>query len=191
MRRDVRFDQVRRLTTATVFLGLLAAAGSPAAQAQSWGYDHYHNDGPRVVRCESMRNRTQECGIDGRARLVRQLSGSPCIEGKTWGQSLNGIWVTQGCRAEFISERRGESGRLQGWNQGPGYVPRVGGDGRGQVIQCDSNDRRERRCNVTVRRDVRLLKQNSGSPCVEGSTWGYDRNGIWVNGGCRGQFMVN
>lgn len=185
MRRDVRFDQIRRLTTATVLLGLLAAAGSTAAQAQSRGHDPHHDNGSSVVRCESVRNRTQECRIDGRARLVRQLSGSPCIEGKSWGQSRNGIWVTQGCRAEFISERRG------GWGGQPGWNPRPGNDGRGQVVQCDSNDRRQRRCNVTVRRDVRLLKQNSGSPCIEGRTWGHDRNGIWVNGGCRGQFLVN
>jgi len=179
------------LTTAALFLGLLAAAASPAAQAQSWGYDHYHGDGPSVVRCESLRDRTQECGIDGRARLVRQLSGSPCIEGETWGQSRNGIWVTRGCRAEFVSERRGGFGGQHGGNQSPGFGQWPGNDGRGQVVQCDSNDRRERRCNVSVRRDVRLLRQNSGSPCIEGRTWGHDRNGIWVNGGCRGQFLVN
>jgi len=174
-----------------VVLGLLTVvAAGGTAQAQSRGHDRHYDDTSSVVRCESIRNRTQECRIDGRAKLIRQLSGSACIEGKSWGPSRNGVWVTQGCRAEFV----GESGRRPGHGNGGHDRPwnnHGNGNGRGQVIQCDSNDRRERRCNVTIRRDARLLKQNSGSACIEGRTWGYDRDGVWVNGGCRGQFLVN
>jgi len=71
--------------------------------------DYYYpesvNDGSGVVRCESIKGRSQECLIYGRARLIRQLSDTPCVEGDTWGQGRNGVWVTRGCRAEFISER--------------------------------------------------------------------------------------
>jgi len=35
-------------------------------------------------------------------QLVRQISRSACIEGQTWGYARNGIWVSQGCRAEFL-----------------------------------------------------------------------------------------
>ena len=37
-------------------------------------------------------------------------------------------------------------------------------------------------------RGVRLVRQVSDSPCVQGRTWGYDRNRIWVRKGCEGDF---
>jgi hypothetical protein len=161
-----------------------------AAQAQQ--YDRYrddgYNDGP--VRCESIKGRTQQCPIQGRARLVRQISGSPCIEGDTWGQARNGVWVTKGCRAEFIAEGRRPSHGGGGWGGNGGGNNGGGWGGGGQVISCDSNDQRLRRCNVSIRRDARLVRQTSRTACVEGRTWGFDRDGVWVNGGCRGQFEV-
>ena len=43
----------------------------------------------------------------GRAQMTRQISGSACIEGQTWGQDNRGIWVDRGCRAEFqVNGRR-------------------------------------------------------------------------------------
>lgn len=159
-----------------------------AVSAQAQHYDRYddrgYNDGP--VRCESNKNRTRQCPIQGRARLVRQLSGSPCIEGETWGQGRDGVWVTRGCRAEFIAER-GRPSRGDGrWNRGDDR-----GRSSSQIITCDSNDHRLRRCNVSIRRDARLIRQTSRNACVEGRSWGWDRDGVWVNGGCRGQFQVN
>ena len=32
---------------------------------------------------------------------LRQLSRAACIQGRTWGYGRNGIWVSDGCRAEF------------------------------------------------------------------------------------------
>jgi hypothetical protein len=164
-------------------VALMALAGGAQAQRYDDRYDDRYNNGP--VRCESIKNRTQQCPIDGRARLVRQISGSPCIEGDTWGQARNGVWVTRGCRAEFIAER-GRPSHGGGWgNNGNNW-----GGGRGQIISCDSNDQRMRRCNVSVRRDVRLVRQTSRTACVEGRTWGHDRDGVWVNGGCRAEFEI-
>jgi hypothetical protein len=37
--------------------------------------------------------------------LSRQLSDSGCVQGKTWGYDANGIWVSNGCRAEFTLGR--------------------------------------------------------------------------------------
>jgi hypothetical protein len=37
--------------------------------------------------------------------LSRQLSDSACIQGKTWGWDRKGVWVSDGCRAEFILGR--------------------------------------------------------------------------------------
>ncbi|MEH6414007.1 DUF3011 domain-containing protein [Pseudomonas sp. CGJS7] len=142
-----------------------------------------------VVRCDSENNRYRACPMNGnRARLQRQISDSSCVEGRSWGTRPGEIWVSNGCRAEFVVGGRGGgwNGGGGGWNGGGG-----GWGGGNQVINCDSNKNRQNRCNVTVRRDVRLIRQNSNSPCIEGQSWGWDRNGVWVSNGCRGQFQVN
>lgn len=56
-----------------------------------------------VLRCSSDDGRRTFCEADTRrgVRLVRQVSGSPCEEGRTWGYDRRGIWVDRGCRAEF------------------------------------------------------------------------------------------
>lgn len=171
---------------------LLGAGAAGTASAQYRDNDRYYGDNGGTIRCESVKSRNQECRLDGRPRLVRQLSGAACVEGRSWGQSRGGVWVSNGCRAEFVGERgRPSRPGHGGGNWGGGH----GGNGNGwgsagQVIDCDSNDRRQRRCNVTIRQDARLVKQKSGTACIEGQSWGWDRNGVWVSNGCRGQFMV-
>lgn len=134
-----------------------------------------------TFRCESQDGRYRRCDAAGRGRvdLVRQLSNTACIEGRTWGRERGGVWVDRGCRAEFQSRRGG------GWNDGGGWE-----GGYGQTIRCESNDNRTERCGVNVRRDVQLTRQLSKSPCIEGRTWGWDRGGVWVSGGCRGEFSA-
>jgi len=44
---------------------------------------------------------------------------------------------------------------------------------------------------VGRRGHVRLIRQNSNAACIEGSTWGWNRAGIWVDRGCGAQFMVD
>jgi hypothetical protein len=60
----------------------------------------------------------------------------------------------------------------------------------GQTITCSSNDGRRNYCNADTRRGVRLSRQISGSACTETRTWGYDTRGIWVDKGCRAEFVV-
>ena len=64
-----------------------------------------------------------------------------------------------------------------------------GGYGR-QSIYCASDDGRRRTCPVNTGGVVRLVNQRSGSACVQGRTWGFNRNGIWVDRGCRADFEV-
>ena len=45
-------------------------------------------------------------------------------------------------------------------------------------------------CSANTNGGVRLTNQRSGSPCVQGQTWGFDRSGIWVDRGCRAEFSV-
>lgn len=57
-------------------------------------------------------------------------------------------------------------------------------------ITCESLDGRERYCGANTRGGVYLSTQLSSRGCFQGDTWGYDRNGIWVTGGCRAVFQT-
>ena len=61
---------------------------------------------------------------------------------------------------------------------------------RGRMITCSSNHGDRVYCDADTRDGVQLVRQISGSPCRQGSTWGYDRRGIWVDRGCRADFSV-
>jgi hypothetical protein len=56
-----------------------------------------------VIRCESHDQRQAYCALpfQGRVRLVNQLSRAACTEGYSWGFDRRGVWVSQGCRADF------------------------------------------------------------------------------------------
>ena len=147
------------------------------------GYNNGYNDGVgQTFRCESNDGRTRQCNGhgSGRAQLVKQLSRGACIEGRTWGSNRDGVWVSQGCRAEFAM------GGYGGGHYGGGY----GGpdSGFGRLFRCESNDGRTRECAANTRAGVQLVRQLSKSACIQGRTWGYGRNGIWVSDGCRADF---
>lgn len=154
---------------------ILGASGTLALPAPA----AYAQNG--VIRCESQNNRERICNTGWRdAQLIRQLSGSPCEEGRSWGSRNGSIWVSNGCRAEFAESRGGwGGGNGGGWG---------GNDGRpGQTIRCESQNNRERSCPVGWR-NARLVRQLSGSPCQEGRTWGVRGGAIWVSNGCRAEF---
>ncbi len=143
------------------------------------GYGNEYGNG--VIRCESRDARTTRCDTGGRyATLVRQLSSSPCQEGRTWGTDSRGVWVSGGCRAEFSIDDRSDNGYGGGYNAGNG------------VIRCESRDNRSTTCAVPNgrRSSVRLIRQMSSTPCIEGDTWGRSTAGIWVTRGCRGEFVA-
>lgn len=58
------------------------------------------------------------------------------------------------------------------------------------TIRCESSGGNYRVCAVDTRGGVRLTKQLSSSGCWQNDTWGYDRNRIWVDRGCRAEFWV-
>jgi hypothetical protein len=166
-----------------VVSGLLLASGLAlvgSATAQQYGYEPDDGYGSGIIRCESNDGRTRECAADtrGGVRLVRQMSRTTCIEGRNWGYGRGGIWVSQGCRAEFATGYGGRRGG--GWNDGINT----------RVIRCESSDGRSRQCAVDPRGGVRLVRQLSRSPCIEGRSWGVDRGGVWVAQGCRAEFEV-
>lgn len=157
------------LLTALSFAGLLALAPEPASAEQ-------------VVQCESDHGRYARCDLDtrGGVRLQQQLSRATCRYNDTWGYDRGGIWVHRGCRARFVVSDPGwHDSSSGGW--GPSH---------GETVRCESDRGRRETCRTRTRGGVRLARQLSRASCVYGRTWGYDRNSIWVDRGCRGLFEV-
>jgi hypothetical protein len=190
----------------------LAQAQSPAAAvvaAGAFAPAQYGNDwrpGPDWdrdinVRCASVDFRYRMCQVDtGRGsevELVRQISDTRCIEGRTWGWNRAGIWVDQGCEGVFRVQRRWKGG--PGHGHGPGHGPGQGGwqpgPGWDRMIRvhCSSVDFRYRMCQVDTGRggDVRIERQISETRCVRGQNWGWNRAGVWVDQGCDAVFLVD
>ena len=60
------------------------------------------------IFCESRDYHRNYCPTGGNianAQLVTQQSQAACIQGRTWGYDSRGIWVRDGCRAEFVVGR--------------------------------------------------------------------------------------
>lgn len=135
------------------------------------GWDNNYN-----IYCASDNGKRNWCLTDTRngVQMVRQRSGSPCVFERTWGYDRRGVWVDRGCRADF---------QIGGSNWQPGASGT-------QVINCSSDDMRRHVCPVNTGGDVRLIRQRSEADCVYGSTWGFDVQGIWVDRGCRADFLI-
>jgi hypothetical protein len=122
--------------------------------------------------CSSTESKYRECQlpVDGRARLVKQKSDSPCIEGQTWGQRGDRLWVDRGCRAKFEVV--------------------FGGGGTGQRVDCRSEQARYRECPIQRGYVGKLISDDSGGKCRNAGAWGTRDGLIWVNNGCKGRFEL-
>ena len=139
-----------------------------------------------VITCSSDDMRRHYCGIprDSRVRLARQRSDAQCIEGRTWGVAGGQVWVDRGCRADFeVVTGRGGSDRDYYRDSGP-----VGGGVR--TITCSSDDMRRHTCDVGPNGGIRMVRQRSDARCELGRTYGFTRDRIWVDRGCRADFEV-
>lgn len=67
-------------------------------------------------------------------------------------------------------------------------------EGLTTVAHCSSIDRRYNTCDIDTNGgrivDVRVAHQISGARCEEGRTFGFGRDYIWVDDGCRAAFEV-
>lgn len=61
---------------------------------------------------------------------------------------------------------------------------------KADTITCSSDDMHRHTCRAKTWGGVELVKQRSDAECREGYSWGYDREGIWVDRGCRAEFRV-
>jgi hypothetical protein len=174
---------------AAVAFTLGALAPAPAgAQLGDW----------ERMRCESQGRRETYCraSIGGDVRVRRQLSDTPCREGRNWRWDRTGIWVNDGCRAEFEFRRRGggggggwggSGGSGSGWGGGSGGGG-WGGGGRREYVTCQSSGKQEAFCPAAIGGDVEVVRQMSDTDCVFGRTWNWTRNGVTVWNGCRAEF---
>ena len=145
------------------------------------GYRGGGGGGRETILCESSDGHREFCRADtsNGVRLERQLSRTDCVEGRNWGFNNNGIWVDNGCRAEFTLGRRGGGG---------GYRR---DQNRAELITCESDYDHTHRCSIDLRGgSVRLSRQLSRTDCIYNRTWGYNNREIWVSNGCRAEFEV-
>jgi hypothetical protein len=67
----------------------------------------------RSIVCESDSRDTRYCSADtrGGVSLAVQYSHASCRQGSSWGYDNRGIWVSNGCRAQFdLGNYRGDHG---------------------------------------------------------------------------------
>jgi len=177
----------RFLSVLALALGAFAGLGAEVVQAAEEGY---------VIRCQSKRDRDNYCTADtsGGVVLRKTLSSSPCVEGDSWGYDKTGIWVRKGCRADFDVPRAYSSGR--GWSSQRGYgrYYRDGNPaqaGGAERVVCEAKGKDRVVCPVDGLRDVDLVYERSRERCRFNVSWGYDDKVIWVDQGCRAEFLVN
>jgi hypothetical protein len=178
---------------------------APCKQEESWGYDEEGiwvdkgcggeftlgrgenggdargEGGGGTITCASDNGRRKVCpaNTSNGVQLVRQRSDAKCQEGSSWGLDTRGIWVDKGCEADFVVG-------VPGHPVGSGKA-----GGNSQKVSCASFDGRKNYCDADMQgAKVQLTKQIGMAPCMEGSTWGYDRRGVWVDRGCNGEFLV-
>ena len=149
------------------------------------------------VRCGSAGYNYNMCQVDtgrgSRVYLLQQVSKTACIEGRNWGWNRAGVWVDGGCDGVFRVQRRWSGGPTPGpgpggpggWQPGPGWDTTI-------QVHCYSANYVYNMCQVDTGRGSRVFvgRQISKTPCVEGRTWGWNRAGVWVDGGCEAVFTV-
>lgn len=59
-----------------------------------------------------------------------------------------------------------------------------------QHITCGSINYGYNYCRIRTDGRARIAHQISHKPCINGDSWGYDNMGVWVDKGCRADFVV-
>jgi hypothetical protein len=119
-----------------------------------------YNSNSAVVTCASDNGDRVDCRADtrGGVRMVRQLSGSECRQGSTWGYTSNGIWVDRGCRAEFSLSNNNAYANNSGYSNSNNY-PNNSGYQNGPVTRA--RERIEPGTTITVRTNETINARNS------------------------------
>jgi hypothetical protein len=170
------------LALAASVCGLALASGQARADDDSWTPE-------KSVACSSNDGRRAECPSDLRGYVVRdvdQSSRTECVVGRNWGYTDRGVWVDDGCRATFMFDksRGGDHPRSWGYRE-PDY--NASGE---QRVKCESRDGRRNECDVDLRGyRIADVREMSRADCDIGRNFGYDDKGVWVDEGCRAEFI--
>lgn len=133
---------------------------------------------PDTFICSARGAPRRYCPADvgsGAVTLVKRLGGAPCIYGKNWTYDRQGVWVSQGCSAEFEVGYPEQDFRPE---------PTV------RYVRCESFDYERAVCDAADARSATLQRQLSRAQCVEGRTWGFERGRVWVDDGCAADFLL-
>jgi len=143
----------------------------------------------KSVACSSNDGHRKECPADLHGYTVRdvdQSSRTECVVGRNWGYTDRGVWVDDGCRATFKFDKSRGGDHPRAW----GYREPGNDSGGEQRVRCESKDGRRNECDVNLRgyriADVREI---SRADCDIGRNFGYDDRGVWVDDGCRAEFI--
>jgi len=102
---------------------------------------------PQPLTCESQPGGKEYCSADtsGGVALATQTSSESCLLGKTWGYDDKGVWVADGCSAQFVvGQAEGASGE-----QGDGFLRKFEPYGRFQGHVAFFDDEAEIQDNVS------------------------------------------
>ncbi len=180
--RRLRASEVLALAAAACGLALVGAPAHANDDDGSWTPE-------KSVACSSNDGRRTECPADLRGYVVRdvdQSSRTECVVGRNWGYTDRGVWVEEGCRATFKFDRSRGGDHPRSW----GYRDSGNSANGEQRVKCESRDGRRNECDVNLRgyriADVREI---SRADCDIGRNFGYDDRGVWVDNGCRAEFI--
>jgi hypothetical protein len=85
---------------------------------------------PPTVTCVSKPGERAHCAADSSqgVALTSSSGESPCLLGKTWGYDDQGVWVADGCVAEFVVGTKAPPGPEQGQTKKKPleYIPNIG-----------------------------------------------------------------
>ena len=119
--RSAFFHFVRQIQQVGLFVSLLAIAcvssttrlraqagdePDAAREASQSAAPTPSSPQPQPVRitCSSTAGTREHCAADTSVGVIlaRSTGGAACLLGKTWGYDDTGIWVSDGCSAEFV-----------------------------------------------------------------------------------------
>jgi hypothetical protein len=76
---------------------------------------------------------------------------------------------------------------VQSFGRAPGAAP----GWAAYSVTCESHDGRRRECQIASPSQVTLERKLSRGDCNQGQSWGFYRERLWVDDGCRGVFRVS
>jgi hypothetical protein len=145
----------------------------------------------RIVTCGSTTSAEARCNLGAevtRVRLARDLSGTRCREGYSWGRSGTVVWTNKGCRAQFAVTYSSGTPAQSPPAATPADSPTTSSGTR--VLTCGDTSGSAMSCNTfgTVA-TVRLRRDRSAGRC-DRPNWGLSGESIWVADGCYGDFEL-